>query len=284
MSWLILALISVFTVSIATVLERVLLKEDDSDPIGYGIVFQFLLGSIVLVFALLLHKFVPPDISGSTPFRFIISAILWAGTTAFGFKAIKHLSAAEVTILTSSSTVISIFLSLIFLNEVFDFNVALGTFLVLLSIFIVNSEKLAFRSKQGIGFALLSALCAGTAVVNDAVILNSYEVFSYVAIMSFLPGVVLILLFPKKLKQAKKLALSKTSRLMFVFSLFYAIQAVTYYLSYQSGAPISHLSPITKSSIILTVIFAAVFLNEKKNLPKKVLASIIVTVGVLLLG
>lgn len=284
MSWFLLALVSVVTVSIATLLERVLLKEDESDPVAYAIVFQFLLGAIVFGFTILLHRFTLPDFSPVTVARFLFSAMLWAGSTVFGFHAIKRLSAAEVTILNSSTAVVAGILSLVFLGEMWGIKIIFGTALVLCSIVVVQSGKMAFQSRRGIIFALLSALCAGIAVVNDAIILRNFEVFTYVALMSFLPGIVLLITFPKKIHVAKRLVFSPIMKGMGIFTFFYALQAVSYYLAYQNGAPISHLSPITKSSIILTVILSAIFLKERKQLLKKILASVIVTAGVLLLN
>jgi uncharacterized membrane protein len=46
----------------------------------------------------------------------------------------------------------------------------------------------------------------------------------------------------------------------------------------------SQLTPLSKSSIILTVILAAIFLQEKSNLKQKVVAALLVTVGAVLLG
>ncbi|OGK41499.1 hypothetical protein A2954_00665 [Candidatus Roizmanbacteria bacterium RIFCSPLOWO2_01_FULL_37_12] len=283
MSWPILAIISIFTVSIATLLERVLMKGEESDPISYAIVFQFALGLISFVFALLFGKFVLPNLEGLT-LRFILSAFLWAGATVFSFKAIKTLSAGELTILTTSSSVIAMLLGVIFLKELFSLKIAIGALLVFLSIWILNSKKLSFNSKQGVMFALISAFCAGIAVVNDAFILKTYEAFSYTAIMSILPGVILSLLFPKKLAKTKELLNPKSIKLMFIFCLFYSIQAITYYLAFQNGAPVSQLSPLTKSSIVLTVILGAIFLNERKDLMRKIIASLVVTNGAILLG
>lgn len=284
MTWLILALICVVSVSIATILERVLLKDDDSDPIAYAIVFQLIIGIMILGVTLILNKFVFPSLNLTTYIRFFVSTILWAGSTVLGFQAIKRITATEVTILASSGTVVSIMLSVLFLKEVISFKLIFGTILVLVSVYIINSEKLTFKSRQGIVFALLSALCGGIAVVNDVIILQTYEVFSYVSIMALSPGIVLMIFFPKKLIKTKALIFSKTFKLMLIFSFFYAIQAVTYYLSYQSGAPLSKLAPITKSSIILTVLLGIIFLHERKDLSKKIIATILVTTGVILIG
>lgn len=283
MTWLILATISIVTVSIATLLERVLMKGHESDPISYAIVFQFTLGIISLVFALLIGKFVLPDLKVYS-FRFIISAFLWAATTVFSFKAIKTLTAGEFTILTTSGSVVTMVLGIFLLKEVFNLRIAIGALLVFISIWITNSNKITFKSRQGVLFALLSAFCSGIAVVNDAFILKNYDAFSYLAIMSLLPGILLSVLFPKKLIETKALLNIKSIKIVSIFCLFSFIQAITYYLAYQRGAPVSQLSPLTKSSVVLTVIMGAIFLNERKDLLKKVIASIVVTLGVILLG
>lgn len=283
MTWLILATISIVTVSIATLLERVLMKGHESDPISYAIVFQFTLGIISLVFALLIGKFVLPDLKVYS-FRFIISAFLWAATTVFSFKAIKTLTAGEFTILTTSGSVVTMVLGIFLLKEVFNLRIAIGALLVFISIWITNSNKITFNSRQGVLFALLSAFCSGIAVVNDAFILKNYDAFSYLAIMSLLPGILLSVLFPKKLIETKALLNIKSIKIVSVFCLFSFIQAITYYLAYQRGAPVSQLSPLTKSSVVLTVIMGAIFLNERKDLLRKIIASIVVTLGVILLG
>ncbi len=284
MNWLTLALISVTTLSIATLLERVLLKDDNNDSIGYAIVFQLLLGLIILCFALSTTGFKTPIYSIGNVIRYGISALLWTGSTVFGFQAMMRLNAGEVTILRSSGVIISIIFSVIFLNEVIDNELIIGTILVLFSVGLLYMQDMNLSSRRGIGFALLSATCAGIAVVNDVILLKNYDVLSYVSIMSFLPGIVLIVLFPRAMKSLKGLTQSNKLLTISVFTFFYALQAVSYYLSYQNGGKISHLSPIIQSSILLTVLLSAFFLKETKYIKRKIIAGIMVTIGVILLG
>lgn len=259
------------------------MKDRGSDSIAYAIVFQLGLGFISFFAALGFGKFVLPS-SGELVLRFILSCFLWAGTTVFSFKAIKSLSAGELTILSSGSSVISIVLGIVFLKEAFSINIALGAFLILLSILIVNSERVSFNSKVGIFFGLLSAVCAGFAVASDAFILRDYDAFSYTAIISLFPGVILMILFPKKIAKAKALLNLKSIKFMSIFCLFTYIQAITYYLAFQAGAPVSQLAPFIKSSSVLTVILGAIFLNERRHFYRIMAASIIVTFGAILLG
>ena len=149
MPWYFFAIVSVFGVSIATLLERVLMKEENSNPISYAIIFQFLVGFISLGFTLLLNKFVLPTNINLLP-RFLVSSFLWAGMTVFNFKAIKTLTAGEITILGTSGTVISILLGVLFLGETLKISGILGILLIFLAIIIINTEKLSFNSKKGV--------------------------------------------------------------------------------------------------------------------------------------
>lgn len=283
MSWFVLALISVVSLSIALILQRVMMKDDDSDPISYSIVFQFLLSAVILLFTFCLGRFELPQLNLELIVRILASTFLWTGFTVFSFKAFKELSAGEVVILRSGGVIISIVLGVLFLSESLSLLMILGTALILLSIFLVNNDKLNFASKRGVVFAILASICSGTAVVNDAVVLRSIEVFTYVGIGSLLPGILILLLYPGKTKTTLTLMTSPKVKAMFFMSFFYAIQALTYYLAYTNGAPISKLTPISNASIILTVILGIVFLKENKHVLKKLIAAILVTVGVLVL-
>ncbi len=283
MPWQLFGLASVLTVSIANLLERVLMKEDKSDPVGYAIVFQFLLGLMAFLFALLFGRFSLPPLL-TMPYQFALSTVLWATATVFTFKAAKKLGAGEITILYSFASLVTVTLGILVLHESVTIHTSIGILLILLAVGIVSSEKLSFSSKLGILFTLISASCSGIAVINDAIILKSYEAFSYTAVMSILPGILLLVLFPQHLKKVPVFSSKKFVLTMMIFTFFYTIQAITYYLAFQYGAPASQLSPLIRTSVVLTVIFAAIFLKERSHIVKKAIAAIMTTIGVILLG
>lgn len=283
MNWEFFAFISIISTSIAALFERALMRDDTSNPISFAIIFQFVLGAITLCLALVFGKFILPT-DGTMWFRYIISAFLWAGSTVASLNAMKLLPVGEAIIIGTFNVIVTITLGIILFNEQLTPNAILGTLLIILAILIVFSEKLSFKSKSGIIFALLSALFGGIAVINDIFILKTYEAFSYTTIMSFLPGLVLLSFFPKQLIKNYSLFNFKIIKTMMLLAFFYSIQAVTYYMAIEQNAPISNLSPLSKSSIILTVLLAAIFLKERTHIPKKIFAAIIVTVGAILVG
>ncbi|MBI5151299.1 MAG: EamA family transporter [Candidatus Pacebacteria bacterium] len=283
MPWQVFALICVITVSIGNLLERVLMREEESDVVGYAIIFQYFLGAMALIFALAFHRFsFPLELVFSL--RFMITALLWATWTVFTFRAAKTIGAGELTILSTVSTITTVTLGVFMLHETFIFKTGIGVLLIILSIVIVSTEKLSFSSKEGVFFALLASVIGGVAVVNDSIILKNYEAFSYTAIMSFMPGIILTILFPQRLKRIVTRKFVKVLPLMGMFCFFYTVQAIAFYLAFEYGATTSHLSPVVKSSVILTILLAALFLHERSHLARKLIAAGITLIGVLLIG
>lgn len=82
----------------------------------------------------------------------------------------------------------------------------------------------------------------------------------------------------------KKLFRAKPLSHVAIYSLFYGIAAVTFYQALDSGASVSQLSPISRASIIVTIILSALFLNERKDIGKKIVSALLVSVGVILLA
>ncbi|MFZ1721385.1 MAG: EamA family transporter, partial [Microgenomates group bacterium] len=134
MNWLILTLISVVIISLANIIQKILMREDDSDPITYAIAFHFLVGLMVLLVALP-FGYQLPNINQNYIF-FLLSALSWGLGTVLFYKALQLLESSEVTIIISSRVLITIAASLVFLNESFSAQKIVGTLLILSSVFL----------------------------------------------------------------------------------------------------------------------------------------------------
>ncbi|MBI3342051.1 EamA family transporter [Candidatus Curtissbacteria bacterium] len=61
------------------------------------------------------------------------------------------------------------------------------------------------------------------------------------------------------------------------------MSAIFFYSSIEFGASASQAGPILQSTVIVTVILAAIFLKERDHLLKKIISAVLVTIGVLLM-
>ena len=56
-----------------------------------------------------------------------------------------------------------------------------------------------------------------------------------------------------------------------------------FYFAIKEGGEASQVNTIAQAQVVLTVLFSAMFLNERDHLLKKFFCAILVTIGVLLL-
>ena len=282
MPWIFFSLLSILAVSISNILQRVLMKDDKSDPFLYSIVFQFAAAAITGTFALIKGFALPPI--GQLPLNFFLEAVLYGLGTVFIFKSLQGLESSEVTILSSARLLVTIITAVFLLHEPFGLMRILGACLIIFAILLVTERKKGFKLNRGILYAFLMSLCYGLAVTNDAFILRqNKDVLSYTAIAFFLPGIFLLFIKPDAIKKMPSLLRPSAFRNMLIMSFFYSVAAVSFYTAIGLGGNASQVGPINQASVIVTVILAILFLGEKKNLIKKIVSAIIVFAGVLAL-
>lgn len=279
--WHYYAILTVLSGSVSSIVLRKLMKKEESDPVLFTITFQFILTLVVLAYALIMgFEFPPPSFLWP---RLLLSAVLYAVGSLCNFYASRHLPAGENSILAASGILITIGLGVTVLGNTFSLFNSIGVLLILASIIILYGGG-RMRFNRGVLYALGVAVFYSLAVINDVIIIRSYNPISFLPVMSFLPGVVLAFIFPKKAMKIGKLMNRKSLSHIVVYSVFYGISAITYYQALYTGASISQLSPISRASIIITVILGALFLGERDNLVRKVMSAVLVSEGVLLLA
>lgn len=282
MSWLAFTLLSVLISSGATILQRVLMKGDKSNPYSYTIVFHFLLGFLVLAFGLMRGSNF--SLFSGNIYFLLLAAALWGICQVFLFKALQLVEASELTIVSELSVVVTIAASIIFLKQAFTGWNVLGTVLILTSTFLVVNFRKGFKLHKGLVYTLAMALFGGLALVIDSVNVQHYDVLAYSTFSNFLSGFFVLSFYPKALKQWKHFVQPNFLVKMLPLAVFSATQGVLYLLALAYGGNTAQVGTIRQASVIVTVMFAALFLKERGNLGKKLIAAVLVTAGVLLLS
>jgi len=280
MVWFIYAVISIVFISFASLLQRILMKDEESDPVSYSIVFQLLAALLAGVFVFFKGFEMLPI--KAYPLNFLLEAVLYAFSTLFTFKALKTIQASQAVIIVSFSCVVTVIFSAIFLREILTFQRLAGTLLIIVSVVLVSRLK-SFSINRGILYALGAAVFSGLAVVNDTYLLRFSDAVSYTPIAFLLPGILLLLFYPKSVKKFKSFLKPKVAKNMILLSLFWVTSAIAFYLAIGKGALASQISPISQSKVILTVLLAVIFLKEKDNLLIKSLGAVLTMAGVLMI-
>ncbi len=281
MTWLALTLLSVLFASIASILQRVLMKSEKSEPYSYAVVFHFFLGFLNLIFALIYGS--QFSLFSGNFFLLLLASALWGGCSIFLFKSLQLIEASEKTILSSLNVVFTIIASVIFLHEVFNGKKILGTVIILASTLLIVNFKNGLKFNRGVVYVLITAVFAGLAIVVDSINVHNYNVIAYNTFQNFLTGFFILIFAPKALNQWKHFIQPDFLKKILPLGIFSATQGLLYLTALTHAGHTAQIGTIRQSSTIITVLLAVIFLKERNNLGRKIIAAVLVTLGVILL-
>lgn len=282
MMWLYLTLLSVGLSSVAGVLQKTLMGNDRSNPYSYAIVFHLLLA--LCNFALALVTGATFSFSSENFIFLIFASLLWGVCSIFLFKALQLVEVSEVTVVSTLRVVVTIGASVLFLSESFDMRKMLGAAIIIVSTFLVTDLKRGMRFNSGLVYTLLMALCGGLAIVADSFNVQHYNIVVYSMFSNLCAGLLLLAFYPKALNGWKHFIQPSFLKRMLPVVIFSNMQALAYLFALSFGGNTAQVGTIRQSSVIVTVLLAILFLNERGNLHRKLLAATLVTFGVILLS
>lgn len=282
LNWQVLVLISAITYSLSSLLQRVLMRDDTSDPYLYSIVFQLTVGVLIFVYTLFVG-FNLPNLIAFIPNLMAMTVLYALGGIAL-FQAFKSVDAASAGILTSTRSLWMVLGSTLMLHEVVSITRLLGALLIIMGVSLASIDKKGLAFKSGCWYGLAAGMLYGLAFVNDAFMVKHMDVPSYMVICFLIPPVVLMLLRPQTLKHVNDFASINNLGRMMLLAVFNGTAAVTVFLSYQHGGDVSQVGPISQTQAVLTVFLGAFLLKEKKQLLYKFLGAVATVGGVALLA
>ncbi|MEK7595030.1 MAG: DMT family transporter [Patescibacteria group bacterium] len=279
MAWEINALISSILFSLNSILGRSLAVKSE-DPRAFAFVYNAIAAGFALVFLVFEQtKFTP------LPMWVIILSALNMVTygifNRYEFFARKYVEASTYTILTKFIPIVTFTIAILFLGESLTFPKIIAAFLIvggnILAVF--KGRKLAVQ--KGIKYALIVILSLGVAWSFDKRLSSFYPLAFYAFLTYAIPNVFLYL-FPR-LAVKGLLKEVKISNWKIILLAFVNVSAYYFLIKAFSYGEASRVVLITSTSTILTVVIGIVFLKERSNVVRKVIAALLVTIGALLL-
>lgn len=280
--WVLFAFGSALFAGMTAILAKMGLQKVDSD------LATALRTVVVLLFSWLMVFLVGSEstltlVSG----RSLVFLILSGGATGASwlcyFKALQLGSVNRVTPIDKSSTILTIVLAFLFLNEVPGTWKLIGLALLAVGTILMvqrtggQEAEQANTGKSWIFYAVLSAVFAALTSILAKVGIQGIESNLGTAIRTI---VVLIMAWEIVLLRKKQEHLHTIDRRSWLFIVFSGLATgfswLCYYRALQEG-PASVVVPIDKLSILVTIAFSRVFLQER--LPKKALAGLVLVVG-----
>jgi drug/metabolite transporter (DMT)-like permease len=281
--WLIFVLISVVSVSISEITQKISLTQRiNLSAITNNFYVWVLQGIIGLLLTIRFHQF-SLDLSTTSILKLILMSVIYFLGSTFFYGSYKSNSPSISLILGTISVVISSVLGNLFLNEQYSYVIITGMFLILLAIVFVNIQKKTPIDKYNI-YAILGGIFYGFAFTLDKSLVTEMSPFMYLSLMSLgIATVSLISSFKRIRKESHKLNIQHFY-LILLSSLGFSIYNIFTFLAYKNGGNVGVIDAINNLSIFLVIILEIILLKDRKNLLKKILAALLAVAGLVLIA
>lgn len=283
--WVLFAFASAFFAGVTSILAKIGVKDVDSHVATAIRTIIVLIFSWIMVFIIGSQSTIV-NIDGKTFLFLILSGLSTGGSWLCYFKALQLGDVNKVVPIDKSSTILTMILAFIFLNEKITINMVIGMIGIAIGTYLMiqkkeKAEKIV-KGKAWLIYALLSALFASLTSILGKVGIENVESNLGTAIRTIVVLVMawIIVFATKKQRDIKKI--DKRSLIFLILSgVATGASWLCYYKALQDGLA-SIVVPIDKLSILVTVLFAYIFLKEKLS-KKSLLGLILIVVGTLLL-
>ncbi|MGL4336574.1 MAG: EamA family transporter [Turicibacter sp.] len=283
--WILYAFISAFFAGVTSILAKIGIKETDSH------LATAIRTIVVLIFAWLMVFIVGSfntivEISPTCLIFLLLSGLTTGGSWICYFKALQLGDVNKVVPIDKSSTILTMILAFIFLGESITLTMIIGMVGIGIGTYLMIEKKVTdtfeTTDNKWLIYAILSAVFASLTSILGKIGIENVDANLGTAIRTI---VVLILAWGivfagQKHREIKNID-SKSWFFLLVSGLTTGLSWMFYYHALQEGLA-SIVVPIDKLSILVTVLFAYIFLKEKLT-KKSLLGLVLIVVGTLAL-
>lgn len=281
MTWLYLSLGVTVCYACLNIFSRVV-SVDTKNPRALSIAFNLVSTVMALILILITGTYKNislPTIKEAWVYL-LISAFFYGIFERLRFYATKLLDASIYSIIGNTTVIVAFVISLVLYNETLTISKFIGSFLILISLFMVIDRKKTKISLKGLMIGLTASIAVGIGFGLDkkGAVYFSPEIYNL--LLWVIP--LIILIYPGiKIKEIKD-QFKQFSWKIVLLSFF---NFTGYYLGLKAFllADATKVIPVVQLSTIMTVIAGIMFLNERSHIVKKILAGVIAVVGVFLL-
>lgn len=285
MLWFPLALFSTLAISLFVLSSKHLLKGQKVDPIAYGGLIQLLvgvMGLLLLLFTGVQARFTPAGLLLT-----LTVALLYVLSSTTYYTALKHLEASRLTIIISLEALFTQATAFLFLGEALTVRKLLAASLIVLAVFVISFSLQTFQltfTRYDLVAVANAAAYSLAALLDSYLVRHYYSPLTYQALGFLLPASLIFLIFPASRRALPHLFNWKRQwPLLLLTSSFLFLSFLALLFAYQQGGEVSRVTPLLTTQTLLVVIFGAIFLQERGNFFRKILAGLLAIAGVYLL-
>lgn len=274
--------VSVICITAYALLARVWVKDSDS-PLAFAILYT---ATAALIASSL--TFIEPwtftDVSWSVAGLLVLASVLYGLYDATQFSARKYVEASTLALIMQLAPAVTLALSFAILREPFTVAKVAGAGAIIAGNLVALYRSGSHLTSRGIMFGLAAAGIAGTAYVVDKMTFEHFPVPLYTMSVYVIPLFVVAALYASTGGTLVRLAAEgrRISWRIFVLS---GLGVAGYYMILKTFAvaDASVAVPLVYSSTVLTALGGVFLLDERVAVMQKVVGSLLVFAGILLL-
>ena len=192
------------------------------------------------------------------------------------------IEASTFSVITQLSTVFMIVAGVLFFKEPFVLNKFIGAILIVFSNVLIFFKKGSGKRNKYVLLGIFANICFTIALFLDVNNSDNFNLPVYVAASLGIPSI-LILIFEKiKFKDLKEEYKNGNKKAIWITSIAWSLSILFQLRAYQLGE-VSIVAPLCALSVILNVVVGYIFLKEKDNILKKIIAALLIIFGIILI-
>lgn len=192
------------------------------------------------------------------------------------------IEASTFSVITQLSTVFMIVAGVLFFKEPFVLNKFMGAILIVFSNVLIFFKKGSGKPNKYVLLGILANICFTIALFLDVNNSDNFNLPIYIAASLGLPSIIIFIFERIKFKDLIEEYKNGNQKAILITSISWSLSILFQLRAYQLGS-VSIVAPLCALSVILNVIVGYFFLKEKDNILKKIIAALLIIIGIILI-
>lgn len=171
---------------------------------------------------------------------------------------------------------------LLFFKEPFVLKKIIGAILIIFSNILIFYQKGKFEFNKYVVLSILANISVSIAISLDVGISDNYNIAIYKCLTLIIPAIIISIVEKVKINDIKEEFRIGDKKAIFITSISWGIMIFSQLRAMQLGL-ITTVAPLCAITVILNVIAGYLFLNEKSNIVKKIIAAAVVIFSITLI-
>lgn len=244
------------------------------------ILLQLMAGCVVLFLCPFFEFKFPTDIR--IYLMLSVSILFYAISDRVNTTVRSGVEASTVSMIRQLSTTFMIFAGLIFFKESFVITKFIGAMLIIFSNILIFYKKGKFQLDRYIALGILANLAYTVALFLDVNNTENFNLPFYVAITLMVPAVLIMIWERIKPSEIKNEMIKGNKKAIIITAFTWGTSIVSQLRAYQLQK-VTIVAPLCALIVILNVMVGYIFLKEKDNMMKKIIAAILIIISIVLI-